>query len=987
MQGYSIKKMQASITVNTWGEVFDAINGIAQVDANTNNFQTQIKGMHEIVGVNEAYAICYKVACLLNMCSETRIKKDIEVKEYGDALAILFALTNTYMNNFEIENKLKEILIKYFVPKIYEMIMPGINGITFDLIKNIYMFFKSTSEYCARNQHYDLMCSLERQLNFLQDLFCDQNSKRSETIDLGLLYDVRKILISKFFDFKINENLDSCDMDCSLDYVYSLNEYEIFNQGGKLCALICNFDKVQSNQPVYKENDNLHFLYLLNLNFNFLVSKISKSLNNQTLTSQVGYIQIVNKLNELEQKIKLEFDEYIDLIKGLSKDNKGIDIIAENAVLDIKLSCLKKLSENIQMRNKMEREKCYIFQELSKLSDNLCEVEAQHKKEKQMHGQICSKKENLAKEESSLRRSVFEKRSQNENTLMEINASISKLKKKLSVLNKFQNKDDKFNEIKVQVEKKTKKIDMLNRDLMESEKFLQDASLQQKRQEKTNKRFERKLNELELKFSKLQVSNKDIKRELESLSKRTTIKVTEDQSLDVQLKVLTQKMNSRDEAYHRVRNENLQSALRSLKFKLCNIAYKSNEERQVYLNQLRLQKEQLMDLAHIEYIKNCKYLSNVQQIEGQLSCLLNLYQNSKMSSYEQQKLQSFSSLKFASKVIYLEEYERNFLRELSDEAKGIKAYFYGGMVRDRIINVQNRDLDIVLFVPENIEMELLYRLGYSHSPHKKNLYQKKVVFENQSYELDVSTYRFEDLKDFFKKPLLKVNSFLADHMGRVCDPHNAIAELTQPGVYSCLEVIGNIFERIQKDPFRILRMIGMAARLNKAIYNEHWTAFYYSGKKINKLPLGKYLVGLDKLFNHNKGDVVLGALFERADLLIEMFPFLKPVKNNLGSYKQYLMRKISEINKGTLCRQNLLSTYSNNAYLSVLLSPLFSIYSSLDNQIKSTVICQNFWGTFKGEINSKYVKQKVNENLLWYLNSVSKELLENNTKPRSYKYT
>lgn len=157
------------------------------------------------------------------------------------------------------------------------------------------------------------------------------------------------------------------------------------------------------------------------------------------------------------------------------------------------------------------------------------------------------------------------------------------------------------------------------------------------------------------------------------------------------------------------------------------------------------------------------------------------------------------------------------------EKKGYKAYVTGGYVRDYLLGVKSRDIDIATSMPPGL-VNKLFRKS------KLNEYGC-VSFKVDKLNFEITTFRKESsyvkrkptsikyissLEEDAARRDITINSIYIDKLGRVTDPFNAIDELKSKTV----KLIASKKNKLREDPLRSFRIIRFASKYNFEIDDE-----------------------------------------------------------------------------------------------------------------------------------------------------------------------
>lgn len=157
-------------------------------------------------------------------------------------------------------------------------------------------------------------------------------------------------------------------------------------------------------------------------------------------------------------------------------------------------------------------------------------------------------------------------------------------------------------------------------------------------------------------------------------------------------------------------------------------------------------------------------------------------------------------------------------------AKGAKARFAGGCVRDAVLQLPVNDVDIAIDCPPETTMSLLKEAGIRCIPTGIEHGTVTAVLEDYSFEITTlrkdketdgrhAIVNFTDDWDVdAARRDLTINALYADMDGAVYDPWNGLADLGNRRV----RFVGNAEERINEDVLRLLRFFRFWGRFGKA---------------------------------------------------------------------------------------------------------------------------------------------------------------------------
>lgn len=186
---------------------------------------------------------------------------------------------------------------------------------------------------------------------------------------------------------------------------------------------------------------------------------------------------------------------------------------------------------------------------------------------------------------------------------------------------------------------------------------------------------------------------------------------------------------------------------------------------------------------------------------------------------------------------------------------GYEAYIVGGYVRDYLLGMQSKDIDIATNAPINIIMKLFSGRGKAF----KEYYAYHI--EEDGYSYDITSYRkelkyrrnkpieIEPAKDF-KTDILRrdftINTFAINEKGTLVDILNAKNDLDN----KLIKVVGNTKTRLIEDKTRILRALRFSSTLDFELDKE--ILDFLSSKDIHlitEIPKEYIKSELDKIFD------------------------------------------------------------------------------------------------------------------------------------------
>ena len=219
---------------------------------------------------------------------------------------------------------------------------------------------------------------------------------------------------------------------------------------------------------------------------------------------------------------------------------------------------------------------------------------------------------------------------------------------------------------------------------------------------------------------------------------------------------------------------------------------------------------------------------------------------------------------------------------------GYEAYIVGGYVRDKILNLENKDIDIITSATPKVVCNIF------NVDINDNFGSLKLKYND--YEFDITTFRKEfdyhnnrwpdkieyvlSLKEDLKRRDFTFNSICIDKEGNYIDLYNGIDDLKN----RVIRTIGNSDNKIKEDSLRILRAIRFSAVYNLKIDKELSNSIIKYGYLINNLSFDRIKNELDIVFSTNN----VANFFK----LIDYFDLYKnleiSLKNDVISTNNYL---------------------------------------------------------------------------------------------------
>lgn len=184
---------------------------------------------------------------------------------------------------------------------------------------------------------------------------------------------------------------------------------------------------------------------------------------------------------------------------------------------------------------------------------------------------------------------------------------------------------------------------------------------------------------------------------------------------------------------------------------------------------------------------------------------------------------------------------------------GFEAYFVGGSVRDRLLNLEVNDVDIATSA-HPYELKKIFNrtvdVGIEHGT-------VLVLYNDDSYEITTfrteSTYKdfrrpdsvtfVRSLREDLKRRDFTMNAIAVDINGSIFDPYEGIKDL-KAGV---IRAVGNPSERFQEDALRMMRAVRFAAQLDFEIEKETQNSIKENAALLQNIAVERIQIEFEKL--------------------------------------------------------------------------------------------------------------------------------------------
>ena len=202
------------------------------------------------------------------------------------------------------------------------------------------------------------------------------------------------------------------------------------------------------------------------------------------------------------------------------------------------------------------------------------------------------------------------------------------------------------------------------------------------------------------------------------------------------------------------------------------------------------------------------------------------------------------------------------------EEKGYKAYIVGGFVRDYVLGIISKDVDIATSATPKEIMEM-----FPNSVLPKEEYGSVTLYlKNERYE--ITTFRKEikyinnrkpieieyisSLLEDLKRRDFRMNTLCIDKNGKVLDYFDGKKDIEN----KIINTVGNSFNTFSQDSLRILRAIRFATSLNFSLSDEVKQAIIDNKHLLKTLSFSRKKQELDKIFIDNNARYGVDLLLE-----------------------------------------------------------------------------------------------------------------------------
>ncbi|KJR46862.1 tRNA nucleotidyltransferase [Desulfosporosinus sp. I2] len=196
-------------------------------------------------------------------------------------------------------------------------------------------------------------------------------------------------------------------------------------------------------------------------------------------------------------------------------------------------------------------------------------------------------------------------------------------------------------------------------------------------------------------------------------------------------------------------------------------------------------------------------------------------------------------------------FQQGILRKLSEYGP---VYIVGGAVRDALLGIPSKDLDLVSVLSLQEIYTLLSDGGYN--PHVMGAKQQTLSLFQGTDRMDIVSFDGEIKRDALHRDFT-LNALYQDvRTGEIKDPLKGLEDLKIRRLRAC----GSADERFNEDPLRTLRLVRLAIRHNFTIEPETWQAALDHVPDLKNVSFERVTVELGRILLLDEVDKALGLL-------------------------------------------------------------------------------------------------------------------------------
>lgn len=212
---------------------------------------------------------------------------------------------------------------------------------------------------------------------------------------------------------------------------------------------------------------------------------------------------------------------------------------------------------------------------------------------------------------------------------------------------------------------------------------------------------------------------------------------------------------------------------------------------------------------------------------------------------------------------------KNALKILNKiEENGFKAYIVGGFVRDYVLGINSKDVDIATSATPKDIMEIfknsvLPKVEYGSvtlyikdERYEITTFRKEIRYINNRKPIEIEY--IDDLLEDLKRRDFKMNTLCMDKAGKIIDLFDGKKDIEN----KVINTVGDSDYKFSQDSLRILRAIRFATILNFKLSDEVKNAIINNKYLLKNLSYNRKKQELDKIFSSNNSKYGVELLLE-----------------------------------------------------------------------------------------------------------------------------
>ncbi len=218
------------------------------------------------------------------------------------------------------------------------------------------------------------------------------------------------------------------------------------------------------------------------------------------------------------------------------------------------------------------------------------------------------------------------------------------------------------------------------------------------------------------------------------------------------------------------------------------------------------------------------------------------------------------------------------------EENGFSAYIVGGFVRDYLLGIESKDVDIATNATPKDIMEIFdngvlpsveygaVTLYVKNSRFEVTTFRKEIRYINNRKPIEIEY--INDLLEDLKRRDFKINTLCIDKNGNIIDLLNGKEDIDN----KIINTVGDSNFKFSQDSLRMLRAIRFAANLNFKLSDDVKKAIILNKKNLKELSYTRKKQELDKIFTSSNSQYGVDLLLElEMDKELEIYN-LKDIK-------------------------------------------------------------------------------------------------------------